>query len=408
MIENDLLRYGLAVVVFLVAASVGRFLNRCIDRFPRTEIFKDQINAAIRPNTHDWRMWSFLKWYHHLPVIGRWLPGNPYRVQHTSAELRRTTVELLNGLLCAAVFLVDTQAPPTALTPDVATALPNTAWRMISLCIAHWVLIQALIVASVIDLETMLIPDGSTVPATIFGLVWALLCGQSMLVPLWFYDSTMLYLLGIGDADLFTQAGIVVPDWQSNWPHLHALAGAICGMIVGAGIVWLVRVIGHAALGKEAMGFGDVILMGMIGTFLGWQPVLVVFFVAPLCALVATLAFAATGFWRHIPYGHWLSIAAVIVLLAWPYVWPPAERVFLMGPLLFPFAFMLFGTLAVLLLAMRLLKKILGIRDELPYWEVNTWGSGDQLQYEASRREQPNRLIDSTVPNYGQRRWGQY
>ena len=46
---------------------------------------------------------------------------------------------------------------------------------------------------------------------------------------------------------------------------------ALVGMAAGGGMIWIVRVIGAAALRREAMGFGDVTLMSMIGAFVGWQ-----------------------------------------------------------------------------------------------------------------------------------------
>ena len=68
-------------------------------------------------------------------------------------------------------------------------------------------------------------------------------------------------------------------DWQG-------LLSALVGMAAGGGLVWLVRIIGTAALRREAMGFGDVTLMAMIGAFLGWQPCLLIFFLAPVAGLV--------------------------------------------------------------------------------------------------------------------------
>jgi leader peptidase (prepilin peptidase)/N-methyltransferase len=92
-------------------------------------------------------------------------------------------------------------------------------------------------------------------------------------------------------------------------------------MLVGAGLVWFVRVVGSAALGKEAMGFGDVTLMGMVGAYLGWQPTVVVFFIAPFLGLVVGVAQWVLRGTKLIPYGPYLSLATLIVLLMWGPIW---------------------------------------------------------------------------------------
>jgi prepilin signal peptidase PulO-like enzyme (type II secretory pathway) len=62
---------------------------------------------------------------------------------------------------------------------------------------------------------------------------------------------------------------------QTRW---ESLLSALVGMAVGGGTIWAVRIVGTHALGQEAMGFGDVTLMAMIGAFTGWQPTLIIFF----------------------------------------------------------------------------------------------------------------------------------
>ena len=84
-------------------------------------------------------------------------------------------------------------------------------------------------------------------------------------------------------------------------------------------------------LKREAMGFGDVILMATIGSFLGWQPTLVVFFLAPVCAWSWSRRCWLFRRDREIPYGPYLSLATLIVLVGWKHIWPAAERVFSLG-----------------------------------------------------------------------------
>ena len=68
-----------------------------------------------------------------------------------------------------------------------------------------------------------------------------------------------------------------------------------------------VRFCSSRILGREALGLGDVTLMGMIGTFLGWQPTVFVFLAAPLCGLA--LLIPVKVLWRrsHVPYGPFLA-----------------------------------------------------------------------------------------------------
>ncbi len=58
------------------------------------------------------------------------------------------------------------------------------------------------------------------------------------------------------------------------------------GLIAGGGLTWILRLVSSVLLGQEALGFGDVTLMAMIGSFVGWQPIL-----ATLAIIVASLFF---------------------------------------------------------------------------------------------------------------------
>ncbi len=113
-------------------------------------------------------------------------------------------------------------------------------------------------------------------------------------------------------------------DWQG-------LLTALVGMAAGGGLVWLVRLIGGAALGREAMGFGDVTLMAMIGAFLGWQTCLIVFFLAPLAGVVLGIAQLILRRGSEIPYGPFLCLGALAAIVAWAPLWDRLSAVFLLG-----------------------------------------------------------------------------
>jgi prepilin signal peptidase PulO-like enzyme (type II secretory pathway) len=111
------------------------------------------------------------------------------------------------------------------------------------------------------------------------------------------------------------------------------LVTALVGLVASGGIVWAVRLIGTAALRREAMGFGDVTLMMMVGTFLGWQACLVAFFLAPFAALVIGMAQFILRRDDVIPYGPFLCLASAAVVVAWAPIWMWAQPLFAQGPL---------------------------------------------------------------------------
>jgi leader peptidase (prepilin peptidase)/N-methyltransferase len=93
------------------------------------------------------------------------------------------------------------------------------------------------------------------------------------------------------------------------------LLGSLWGYFVGCGIVWGIRIFGTLAFGREAMGLGDVHLMGAAGAVIGPLFVVVAFFVAPFFGL------AWAGFQmffkkiRQIPYGPFLSLGILVVMI---------------------------------------------------------------------------------------------
>ena len=102
-------------------------------------------------------------------------------------------------------------------------------------------------------------------------------------------------------------------------------------MAVGGAIVWAVRIVGTATLRREAMGFGDVTLMAMIGTFVGWQSCLMIFFLAPVAGLIVGLLQLIVSRETEIPYGPFLCLATATTIVGWSTFWDRTWHVFAMG-----------------------------------------------------------------------------
>ena len=142
----------------------------------------------------------------------------------------------------------------------------------------------------------------------------------------------------------------------AGWP---GLISALVGMVFSGGLVWVVRVIGKATLRREAMGFGDVTLMAMIGAFLGWQACLMVFFIAPLAGLVVGLLQVILLRDSEIPYGPFLCLAAVVVIVRWAALWDWASGIFALGWFVPLVVAMCMPLMAVLLSLMRFIRVLL-------------------------------------------------
>ncbi len=100
---------------------------------------------------------------------------------------------------------------------------------------------------------------------------------------------------------------------QYSWAA--GVLGSIFGYFVGCAIVWGTRILGTFAFGKEAMGLGDVHLMGAAGAIIGPLPIAAAFFIAPFFGLswaISQMFFKKT---RQIPYGPFLSLGIVSCII---------------------------------------------------------------------------------------------
>ncbi len=402
--------------LFVLGAVLGSFLNVCVYRIPQHERLIDQLRGLVSPGSHCPRCKAPIRKSDNLPIIGWIRLKGRCRNCGGRISFRYPLIEFLNGLLFVLVYWLElphefsTHAWESStwspLGPHLVGGLQDV--QMLHLrYFYHLVLLEALFVASLIDLDTMTIPDASTLPAMAVGLIGAVALGQMYLVPVWFQDPALASFAPEWARNLFGQMvapppqfapgvktfglyGLEVPAWTLEWPHLHGLAVSAAGLVIGGGLVWGVRLAGFWTLRREAMGFGDVILMALVGSFLGWQPTLVAFFIAPFFAMLITAGRWVVSLFSksrlvemQLPYGPYLSLSALVVVVCWKWMWPIVGRWFSAGPLVPLMGLALLVLMIPALFFIQFIKWLLGIPlypEPQMQWE-EVWTSADTLTY---------------------------
>ncbi len=123
----------------------------------------------------------------------------------------------------------------------------------------------------------------------------------------------------------------IVTGWLVGGHHWQGLLSSLAGMAFGGGLVWAFRVVASRVLRQEALGFGDVTLMAMIGAFVGWQPSLLVFFLAPFAAVFVAITQWVITRNHEIAFGPYLCLATLFLLLTWNRLWLDMEAYFNLG-----------------------------------------------------------------------------
>ena len=203
---------------FLFGLVIGSFLNVCITRIP-------EGSSIISPRSHCPNCATPIKPYDNVPVLSWIFLGGKCRNCHTSISPMYPVVEVLTALLFVACYLC------------FGLTLPALKWTFF-VCI--------LIVLVVTDFRERILPDVVNWFGVGLGLAFA------------------AYVPPVdGVASMLLRRLIALPRWTSG--VLDALLGAIfCGGLLWL-TAWLYKVIRH----RDGMGFGDVKMMFMVGTFLG-------------------------------------------------------------------------------------------------------------------------------------------
>ncbi len=315
-------------LVFLVGVCVGSFLNVCIYRLPYEK-------SLLWPGWRCASCWQPVRWLDALPLVGYWLRRGRCRSCQARFPLRHWIVEVLTGLCFVGLFYLDVvknvhRLDSVAQAPIAAGDIPWAAWAVF---LRDALLVCFLLVASFIDLDHHEIPLPVTTAGTVVGLVCAILWpwrwpdGAPPAAPI-------RAGLGLGLFAKPPPPGLYAwPPWYPlpAWLPPHSwqlgLATGLAGVLAGMLLLRAVRFVFGLGRGKEGLGVGDADLMMMAGAFLGWQPVVIAFFVSVFPAMLVGVTQLLFRGDQELAFGPSLSLGIVLTMLGWewigPHVWGP-------------------------------------------------------------------------------------
>lgn len=246
---------------------VGSFLNVLIHRLPLDE-------SIVKPCSYCPSCAKPIAWYDNIPVLSFILLAGHCRKCKHWISWRYPLVEIMSGFIWSGSWYATHGTP---------------------LCWISIIFLSLLLVGTLTDFETGLIPDPITLGGTVVGLI-----------------SSFFY-----------------PPLHQATTEASSLIESSIGLLVGGGMIYLTGLAGNWIFQRElmqkgleqSMGGGDVKLMAMIGSFLGWQKALLIFFTAPFLGLPFALYQRLAKKEAIIPYGPFLSVAAVIHFLMGDLFW---------------------------------------------------------------------------------------
>ena len=252
----------LAFFAFALGACIASFVNVVVWRVPRGE-------SIVSPPSHCPKCNAPIKWWQNIPILS-WLAlrGKCANCRGPISP-RYILVELLGGILFLFAF-----------------------WKygpVVDIVVA-WTWISLMIIGSLIDFDHKLLPDFVTVGGMILGVA------------------------------LWTFYGLSFRNFHPDFTNLRMympLMFSLAGLAFGFGLLWLVRYFGSKAFKREAMGMGDVFLMGAVGALFGPVAVLVTLILSSVIGSVVGLSAVALsktrlGRFTEIPYGPYICLGCLV------------------------------------------------------------------------------------------------
>lgn len=269
------------LAAFVVGAAVGSGLNVLIYRLPRGQ-------SPFWPPSSCGACRGRIRWHDNVPILGYLRLRGRCRDCGTRFSPRYMIVELATGLGFAGLLGLEVFANIhrlpilSASHSTLAGDIPLSVWLWY---LAHVYLFCLAVVQFCCRIDGFALPAAVALPGLVAGPLVALLC---------------------------------------PWPWLDDLApgsvvGGVLGWLAGVASAWLLRhPVRLLAVGQpDRVCAGDLLFLMTVGGLLGWQAVVITLALALVPSLITT------HFRRGPPSGAWLAVAAVVTLIAWPWLGIP-------------------------------------------------------------------------------------
>ena len=237
--------YVVYPVVFLLGIVIGRFLNVCIYRIPKEE-------SIVTVNSHCMSCNHRLAWYDLFPLFSWIFLGGKCRYCKAKISVQYPVVEAVNGILYVVIFIIN------------GISIESGLWCIVTSC---------LIVITVIDHRTMMIPVGSYLIILLAGIVHLI-----------FYRE----------------------DWLDY----------VLGAVAAGAFLLIIALLFRLITGKGGLGLGDIELMACAGLCLGLSRVFFAIIIGCVAgAVIEGIKIAVTKKKGKFAFGPYLSAAIFICLL---------------------------------------------------------------------------------------------
>lgn len=379
------MRFALLAIAGLISGAFANYLIYSWAYFPRHISPWAPPAPPAPPQTSDDKPATVppRRWTDRIPVFGWFGLRRESPLHGTGFWIRPLLVEIGCAVTLPVLYWYYTQSG--GLLPDFARVPVGIAsfspWAH-SLFFVHAILFVLMVAATFIDFDEQMIPDIITLPGTLIALVIATLPWQTFLPAVVFWNNQIgitettfnipwpfgakwagtsglwlalaiwaTWVFALTDRHLVLRHGLVRaigylihgirrrPEtkpllvlgavgivficavWIWGVVAWAGLLSSLIGLAVGGGTVWAVRIVASAAMRQEAMGFGDVTLMAMIGAFVGWQAAIAGFFLAPLAAILIVIVQFIITRKPAVPFGPYLCAGTAIAVIFWDLVW---------------------------------------------------------------------------------------